>query len=92
MTNKKRVEQICNRSMSYTKNIFGEIEDFSDITDAFADGARWADENPKMTKQDFINNAKEFLKNTFNSRWGENSVYADMDLERLLWEFEKWMA
>ena len=45
-----------------------------------------------MTKQDFINNAKEFLKMTFDGRYGENSVYAAMDLERLLWEFEKWMA
>lgn len=55
-------------------------------------GIAWADENPKMTKQDFINNAKEFLKMTFDSRYGENSIYAAMDLERLLWEFEKWMS
>lgn len=57
-----REEQIYSQSISYTKNIFGEIEDFSDVVDAFADGVRWADENPQFSKEEFIKKAREWLK------------------------------
>lgn len=57
-----RDEQIYSQSISYTRNIFGEIEDFSDVVDAFADGVRWADENPQFSKEEFIEKACEWLK------------------------------
>lgn len=57
-----REEQIYSQSISYTKNIFGEIEDFSDVVDAFADGVRWADENPQFSKEEFIKKACEWLE------------------------------
>ena len=39
-TNKKNAN-------TYTLSVFGESDDFSDVTDGFIDGAKWADENPK---------------------------------------------
>lgn len=60
-----REEQIYSQSISYTRNIFGEIEDFSDVVDAFADGVRWADENPQFSKEEFIEKACEWLYNNW---------------------------
>lgn len=39
-----REEQIRQMAKSYTQVVYGSLNDFSDITDAFVDGAKWADE------------------------------------------------
>jgi hypothetical protein len=40
----KREEEIRQMANVYTKTIFGESDDFSDITDAYIYGAKWANE------------------------------------------------
>ena len=42
-----REEQIRKNANAYTLSVFGELDDFWDVTDGFVDGAKWADENPK---------------------------------------------
>lgn len=42
-----REEQIRKNANAYTLNVFGELDDFLDVTDGFMAGAKWADENPK---------------------------------------------
>ena len=54
-------------------------------------GIAWADENPKESKQDIINNAKEFLRINFERSDDGYSCYYPDDLERLLWQFDLWM-
>lgn len=44
MTREEEIRQIAN---VYTQTIFGELDNFTDITDAYIDGAKWADNNPK---------------------------------------------
>lgn len=44
MTREEEIRQIAN---VYTQTIFGELDDFTDVTDAYIDGAKWADNNPK---------------------------------------------
>lgn len=39
----KREEEIRQIANVYTKTIFGELDDFTDINDAYIDGAKWAD-------------------------------------------------
>ena len=98
MTDKKRAELIGREADKYAEEPNSIVEwgdgwedhnDYDQVFKAFQAGAKWADENPKISKRDFINNAKEFLKDAFDSRYGENSIYAAMDLERLLWEFNR---
>lgn len=55
------------------------------------EGIAWADENPKESKQDIINNAKEFLRINFERSADGYSCYYPDDLERLLWQFDLWM-
>jgi hypothetical protein len=55
------------------------------------EGIAWADENPKESKQDIINNAKEFLRINFERGDDGYSCYYPDDLERLLWQFDLWM-
>lgn len=55
------------------------------------EGVAWADENPKESKQDIINNAKEFLRINFERGNYGNSCYYPDGLERLLWQFDLWM-
>ena len=55
------------------------------------EGIAWADENPKESKQDIINNAKEFLRINFGRGDDGYSCYYPDDLERLLWQFDLWM-
>lgn len=85
MTDKKRREQIYNAAIKDCE-LYGEGDHFQ-----FVRGANYADENPKYTKRDFINDAREFLRNTFDEV-DYDTVLARMDMERLLWEFEKWMS
>ena len=42
-----REEKIRKNANAYTLSVFGELDDFLDVTDGFVDGAKWADENPK---------------------------------------------
>lgn len=85
MTNKKRAEW----ALEEARKRYGKMGQGFE-SDAFLAGIKFADENPKYTKQDFISQAKEFLRDTFHGGWPE--IHADMSLERLLWEFDKWMA
>lgn len=55
------------------------------------EGIKWADENPKESKQDIINNAKEFLRINFERGDDGYSCYYPDGLERLLWQFDLWM-
>ena len=41
---KTREEEIRQMAKSYTQVIYSNLDDFSDITDAYVDGAKWADE------------------------------------------------
>lgn len=41
---KTREEEIRQMAKSYTQVIYDSLDDFSDITDAYVDGAKWADE------------------------------------------------
>ena len=42
-----REEQIRKNANAYTLSVFGELDDFWDVTDGFVNGATWADEYPK---------------------------------------------
>lgn len=42
-----REEEIRQNANVYTQTIFGELDDFTDIIDAYIDGTKWADEHPK---------------------------------------------
>jgi hypothetical protein len=55
------------------------------------EGIAWADENPKESKQDIINNAKEFLRINFERGDDGYSCYYPDRFERLLWQFDLWM-
>ena len=69
-------EQIYRQSISYMKNIFGEIEDFSDVVDAFADGVRWADENPNI----------EIIKRIFDYAIKHTNILLTEDASKVEWE------
>lgn len=58
---------------------------------AFRDGVKWADAHPKESKQDIINNVKEFLRINFERGDDGYSCYYPDGLERLLWQFDLWM-
>lgn len=75
-----REEQIYSQSISYTKNIFGEIEDFSDVVDAFADGVRWADENPQFSKEEFIKKACEWMDNINPDDYMDSGIFQMYDM------------
>ena len=49
---KTREEEIRQMAKSYTQVIYDSLDDFSDITDAYVDGAKWADKTmiDKMLK------------------------------------------
>ena len=38
-----REEEIKEQAKAYTLSVFGELDDFSDATDGFVEGAKWAD-------------------------------------------------
>ena len=59
--------------------------------DSIREGIAWADENPNESKQDIINNAKEFLRINFERGDDGYSCYYPDGLERLLWQFDLWM-
>lgn len=59
--------------------------------DSIREGIKWADENPKESKQDIINNAKEFLRINFERGDDGYSCYYPDDLEHLLWRFDLWL-
>lgn len=81
-----REEQIYSQSISYTRNIFREIEDFSDVVYAFADGVRWADENPQFSKEEFIEKACEWLESVLKSDLGYYSAAEFADTFRKVME------
>ena len=41
-------------------------EDFDQVFDAFKNGAKWADENPKFSKEEFIDKACEWIQENVN--------------------------
>ena len=101
MTDKKRAELIEQEADKYADDSNNTVEwsdgwedhnDYDHVFKAFQAGAKWADNNPKLTKKDFMDQAKEFLKDALTESWGDPQVRADMSLERFLWEFDKWMA
>lgn len=55
-----REEEISQMAKSYTQVIFGSLDDFSDITDAYIDGAKWADET-------MIEKACEWIKENIDT-------------------------
>ena len=58
-------ETIEQQAKSYTLAVFDELEDFSDVTQAYIDGAEWMQET-------MIDKACEILKNvtvTYNKRF-----------------------
>ena len=62
MTRRETIEQ---QAKSYTLAVFDELEDFSDVTQAYIDGAEWMQET-------MIEKACEILKNvtvTYNRRF-----------------------
>lgn len=70
-------ETIEQQAKSYTLTVFDELDDFSDVTQAYIDGAEWMQET-------MINKVCEILKNvtvTYNKRFfgkcEENAFNAD---------------
>lgn len=57
---KTREEEISQMAKSYTQVIYGNLDDFSDITDAYVDGAKWADET-------IIEKACEWIKENIDT-------------------------
>jgi hypothetical protein len=87
----ERKNQICEAGQQYLDSM-DEFQRYHTYPrEAFIDGAKWADENPKESKQDIINNAKEFLRINFERGDDGYSCYYPDDLERLLWQFDLWM-
>ena len=52
----KREDEIREMAKTYTQVVYDSLDDFSDITDAYTDGAKWADET-------MIEKAKKWLEN-----------------------------
>lgn len=69
-----REEQIRKNANAYTLSVFGELDDFWDVTDGFVDGAKWADENPKEGLVS-IDKVCEYLESKLKSRIGYYSAY-----------------
>ena len=57
---KTREEEIRQMAKSYTQVIYDSLDDFSDITDAYVDGAKWADET-------MIDKACEWISQSYTS-------------------------
>ena len=65
-----------------------DYNDFDQVFDAFKNGAKWADENPKpdtVNKHEFIEKAKAWVKNCFIETFGEGMA------DNIANEFEKYM-
>jgi hypothetical protein len=84
MTRKEQIDEFANSQVDC--EFFNE-----DLHKGIIIGAKWADENPKESKQDIINNAKEFLRINFERGDDGYSCYYPDDLEKLLWQFDLWM-
>lgn len=68
----KREEEIRQMANVYTKTIFGESDDFADITDAYIDGAKWANET-------IIAKACEWLNKTLYIHTEINDTHCGVD-------------
>lgn len=55
-----REEEISQMAKSYTQVVYDSLDDFSDITDAYVDGAKWADET-------MIDKACEWISQSYTS-------------------------
>lgn len=67
-----REDQIENQASEYANDPDNTIEwgdgwiDFDQVFDAFKNGAKWADENPQFSKEEFIKKACDWLKENVN--------------------------
>jgi hypothetical protein len=57
-----RKEQIEQHAKSYTLTVFGELDDFSDVTDAYIESAKWADKHPNKDLKRLIRKAESYDK------------------------------
>lgn len=83
-----REEEIRQMAKSYTQVIYDSLDDFSDITDAYVDGAKWADET-------MIDKACDWLYNKaldgFYNEDGTKVLLADGIKEKFIESFKKAM-
>jgi hypothetical protein len=75
MTREKEIEQ---HAKSYTLTVFGELDDFSDVTDAYIDGAKWADEHPNLYNNEKYHTVKVSCLDELNRK----AVLYDTFLEK----------
>jgi hypothetical protein len=81
----KREEEIRQMANVYTKTIFGESDDFADITDAYIDGAKWSNETIIAKACEWLEQHKEFY-NKYDAWRGEY-----VDFNSLITDFKKKM-
>ena len=95
MTREEEIKQMAN---VYTKTIFGELDDFTDITDAYIDGAKWANETIIAKACNWI---KEHTMMPYKGEFEGNEPLSDdylgwcedrlKEAERIVNEFKKAM-
>lgn len=81
MTRELEIRQKAN---VYTKTIFGELDDFTDITDAYIDGAKDADKT-------MIEKACEWLKENLPNRMYDRNCCLDNFTEYLIEDLRKYL-
>lgn len=90
-----REDEIEKQARLYTLAVFDDLDDFSDVTAAYIDGARWADENPysngkellyvaqktaERTKKEVIINACDWLDNINTDNYMDSGIFQMSDL------------
>lgn len=72
MTRKEQIEYQASKYANDSNNTiewgdgWEDYNDFDQVFDAFKNGAKWADANPQFSKEEFIEKACEWLKNTID--------------------------
>lgn len=60
----KREDEIREMAKTYTQVVYDDLDDFSDITDAYIDGAKWADKTMIEKACNWLLKGGYFVNNT----------------------------
>lgn len=75
----KRRETIEQQAKSYTLAVFDELEDFSDVTQAYIDGAEWMQET-------MIDKARQWFNLHFRQGGTPREVKHDFQSKEKMWK------
>ena len=91
-----REEQIIEKAGKDSEIFYKVNDNYGDcFHGGFIDGAKWADENPKFSKQKFIEKACEWLKENLSEGYDIDNYPMvrcyDIDMEDFIKEFRREM-